>query len=410
MAAAATAADESTKKGKKRPKVRARLSDMETQSVHGVPAGANMRNKPLILKADTEMAVWSTAFTNDLPDSAFLYIAPGGEKDDEGKTVPRTLRYFPVRDQNGALDLPHLRNAIARIPQSTAPGLSEDDKTALQERARGMLEEAQKEVEEMADGDEGQGTKGKQEPEAAPSEGLELSTAHKELLLTGITDVVEKLTGLGEVVGGAAINEDAPVPEDVLLVLAGCSEAMASLVQQASPPAPTPEATPGTEAPPDETEMSAKNDDAADETAETAKAGAMLSRKNRGLVQSAIDALTKLLEAADKEKADQTEKADDAEPEPRKPTVAEQIDGALAPILQRFEQQAEAVSKAVAAKDADAAAKDEQIAKMTAQANSPPPPNSAGPEESGQPKPTVVPYNLSEHYQQTVAAQDDPLS
>jgi HK97 family phage prohead protease len=49
---------------------------------------------------------------NDLPDSAFAYIEPGGEKDEEGKTVPRSKRHFPIHDAA------HVRNALARAPQS----------------------------------------------------------------------------------------------------------------------------------------------------------------------------------------------------------------------------------------------------------------------------------------------------
>lgn len=67
------------------------------------------------------MAVWTTAYINDLPDSAFLYIEPGGKKDEQGKTVPRSLRHFPIRDAEGRIDLAHLRNALARIPQSSLP-------------------------------------------------------------------------------------------------------------------------------------------------------------------------------------------------------------------------------------------------------------------------------------------------
>ena len=48
----------------------------------------------------------------------------------------------PVKDADGTVDLPHLRNAIARIPQADIPA---DKKTALQERARKMLEEANSE-------------------------------------------------------------------------------------------------------------------------------------------------------------------------------------------------------------------------------------------------------------------------
>lgn len=57
-------------------------------------------------------AAMSTADINDLPDSAFAYIEPGGSKDAEGKTTPRSKRHFPVNDAA------HVRNALARAPQS----------------------------------------------------------------------------------------------------------------------------------------------------------------------------------------------------------------------------------------------------------------------------------------------------
>lgn len=93
---------------------------------------------------------WTRAFINDLPDGAFLYVEPGGEKDDGGKTVPRSLRRFPVRDQQGRLDAPHLRNAVARIPQADAKGLTADRKRELQEEARRLLEETQAETTKSA--------------------------------------------------------------------------------------------------------------------------------------------------------------------------------------------------------------------------------------------------------------------
>jgi len=86
-----------------------------------------------------QFAVWSTAFVNDLPDGAFLYISPGGKKDSEGKTVPRSLRHFPYKDSGGKIDLPHLRNAIARIPQAN---ISASLKASLQARARRLLSNA----------------------------------------------------------------------------------------------------------------------------------------------------------------------------------------------------------------------------------------------------------------------------
>lgn len=93
---------------------------------------------------EDEKAVWTAAYIDDLPDASFLYIEPGKDKDEDGKTTPRSARHFPYRDADGALDLPHLRNAIARIPQSNAPGLDDAKKNSLQERARRMLDEAQK--------------------------------------------------------------------------------------------------------------------------------------------------------------------------------------------------------------------------------------------------------------------------
>lgn len=48
---------------------------------------------------------------NDLPDSDFAYIEPGGKKVD-GKTVPRSLRHLPI------MDCAHVRNALARLSQT----------------------------------------------------------------------------------------------------------------------------------------------------------------------------------------------------------------------------------------------------------------------------------------------------
>lgn len=94
-------------------------------------------------RADVAKAVWSTAKINDLPDSSFLYIAPGGKKDGEGKTTPRDLRHLPVKDENGKVDLPHLRNALARAPQADIPASARD---AAISHAQGLLAHAKKET------------------------------------------------------------------------------------------------------------------------------------------------------------------------------------------------------------------------------------------------------------------------
>ncbi len=67
------------------------------------------------------MAEWDAQYINDLPDSAFAVILPGGDKDEDGKTVPRDLRKLPHHNSAGDVDLPHLRNALSREPQSDMP-------------------------------------------------------------------------------------------------------------------------------------------------------------------------------------------------------------------------------------------------------------------------------------------------
>jgi uncharacterized protein len=58
------------------------------------------------------MAQMTAADINNLPDSDFAYIEPGGSKDSSGRTVPRSLRHFPIPDAD------HVRAALSRAPQS----------------------------------------------------------------------------------------------------------------------------------------------------------------------------------------------------------------------------------------------------------------------------------------------------
>jgi HK97 family phage prohead protease len=94
----------------------------------------NERATVTAVKSDDaeDKATWSGSYVNDLPDSAFAVVLPGGSKDKSGKTVPRNLRKLPHHDSDGKVDLPHLRNALSREPQSDIP----DD---AHSRARGHL-------------------------------------------------------------------------------------------------------------------------------------------------------------------------------------------------------------------------------------------------------------------------------
>lgn len=117
----------------------------ELQKLLNDPSPLMKEAEPIPELEAEEKAEWDTATINNFPDSSFLYVKPGGEKDEGGKTVPRSLRMFPIKDGSGKLDLPHLRNAIARIPQADIP---KDKMTSLQERARTMLTNAQGEGKE----------------------------------------------------------------------------------------------------------------------------------------------------------------------------------------------------------------------------------------------------------------------
>jgi len=65
-------------------------------------------------------AEWDTEYINSLPDSSFAYIESGDEKDEDGKTKPRSLRHLPFKNAQGNIDHDHLVNALARLPQTSS--------------------------------------------------------------------------------------------------------------------------------------------------------------------------------------------------------------------------------------------------------------------------------------------------
>lgn len=88
-----------------------------------------------------DRTAWSTAYVDSLPDSSFLYVADGERK-------------FPYKDTNGNVDLPHLRNALSRIPDS---GVPEGVKAELTTKAQKILAAANRS--EDADGEQRVGRK-----------------------------------------------------------------------------------------------------------------------------------------------------------------------------------------------------------------------------------------------------------
>lgn len=62
------------------------------------------------------MAMISGAARDNLPDSDFAFIEPGGTKDSDGNTTPRSKRHFPIQDAA------HVRDALGRIGQGAQFG------------------------------------------------------------------------------------------------------------------------------------------------------------------------------------------------------------------------------------------------------------------------------------------------
>jgi cation transport regulator ChaB/phage I-like protein len=157
-----------------------------------------------------ELKEWDTKYINELPDSAFAFVRSGGEKNGEGKTKPRALRFLPYKNAQGGIDLPHLRAALSRLTQtSLSPeeqakarrvlvaeakkaGVGEHIESTLREEA--MLEELRKLYGLAEDAPESEviaaATKSKQDAEA---KGQTVSLAEHEVTKGQVTTLQERI-------------------------------------------------------------------------------------------------------------------------------------------------------------------------------------------------------------------------
>jgi len=81
---------------------------------------------------------WSTRYKNQLPDSAFLYVTPGGKKRRTKRgtiTIPRSSRKLPYKDLQGRVDRTHLLSAISRAGQKKTK-IPAGQKKRIQARAQ----------------------------------------------------------------------------------------------------------------------------------------------------------------------------------------------------------------------------------------------------------------------------------
>ena len=85
-----------------------KMSEQNNSNPPPQPPGMNSTEPPK--PQETE---WTAAYINDLPDSSFAAIEPAYPE----KTQDKQCRHLPYKDKDGTVDLPHLRNALARMDQ-----------------------------------------------------------------------------------------------------------------------------------------------------------------------------------------------------------------------------------------------------------------------------------------------------
>jgi len=112
----------------------AEINALETALAAAITAqvGATLgEGYQVVLEVKLKEAEWDTEYINNLPDSSFAYIEPGGEKDEDGKTKPRSLRHLPFKDAEGNINKAHLNNALGRLAQTD---LSDEAKAAAKKK------------------------------------------------------------------------------------------------------------------------------------------------------------------------------------------------------------------------------------------------------------------------------------
>ena len=112
----------------------AEINALETALAAAITAevGATLgEGYQVVLEVKLKEAEWDTEYINNLPDSSFAFIESGGEKDEDGKTKPRSLRHLPFKDAEGNINKAHLNNALGRLAQTD---LSDEAKAAAKKK------------------------------------------------------------------------------------------------------------------------------------------------------------------------------------------------------------------------------------------------------------------------------------
>jgi len=75
-----------------------------------------------------QAAVWTTAYVDSLPTSSFAWVDSKGQ------------RHLPYKDKDGKVDLPHTRNALARLNQ--VQGMSDEERAKVRTKLQNALKNA----------------------------------------------------------------------------------------------------------------------------------------------------------------------------------------------------------------------------------------------------------------------------
>jgi HK97 family phage prohead protease len=105
--------------------------------------GAGMANEHFL---PGEEPVWTTAYIQNLPDSAFAYVEEGvGGEQVEGKTLPHTMRHFPHHNDDGSVNRDAVRREYDRAKTSDSVRLLSSLAGARDEAIRHLRDHARAE-------------------------------------------------------------------------------------------------------------------------------------------------------------------------------------------------------------------------------------------------------------------------
>jgi len=111
---------------------------IEQPEADWMPAVMMLAREAGIVEEPIKEAEWTTAYINSLPNSSFAYVESCYGKSTDNKNA----RHLPYKDADGSVDLPHLRNALARVNQIQL--VCGGDRNAAISSARSKLEAAAK--------------------------------------------------------------------------------------------------------------------------------------------------------------------------------------------------------------------------------------------------------------------------